>query len=387
MHQPLITPEEATRIIANYRWSGEPAERIDVLLSIGRITASDWLTDRDQPPFHRIMMDGIAIRYADFEAGQREWMMDGLQAAGDAWRDVTASTEAVEIMTGAMLVNGLDTVIPYEQLAIAQGRAQFIGEEVKAFQHVHPQGSDKRAGEIVLAKGSRIGPAEIGIAASIGKTHIEVQRVPRIAIVSTGNELVDIAASPLPHQIRMSNVHALSAACFACTGQWPATHHANDTAEDLRRILSELIATCDLVMLSGGVSMGKLDYVHQVVQELEAMVHFHGVAQRPGKPILFATTQQCKIFGLPGNPVSTLVGWARYVRPWICDEEPIRLPYDAANHKTFKWSQFVPVRFTGSEIIALTTNGSGDFMALAGASGFIEILPQDLQVHHAFWRI
>lgn len=387
MHQPLITPLEATRIIANYRWSGEPAERIDVLQSMGRITASDWLTDRDQPPFHRIMMDGIAIRYADFEAGQREWVIDGLQAAGDPLRKVTVSTEAVEIMTGAMLVDGLDTVIPYEQLAITQGRAQFIGEEVKAIQHVHPQGSDKRVGDCVLAKGSRIGPTEIGIAASIGMTHIEVQRVPRIAIVSTGNELVEISALPLPHQIRMSNVHALSAACFACTGQWPATRHANDTAEDLRRILSELIATCDLVMLSGGVSMGKLDYVPQVVQELGALVHFHGVAQRPGKPLLFATTPSCRLFGLPGNPVSTLVGWARYVRPWICDEGSVELTCDASRYKTFKWSQFIPVRAQGEDIIPLPMNGSGDFMALAGASGFIEMLPQDIQKHHAFWRI
>jgi molybdopterin molybdotransferase len=388
MQHPLITPAEATKILDQHSWRGAQSETIDILNSIGRICAADWYSDRDQPPFDRVMMDGLAIRFSDFESGQRDWRIDGLQAAGDPMRNIDSRAEAYEIMTGAIMVDGLDTVIPYEQLQIEQGRAKWIGAEVRKGQHVHLRASDKNKGDLVLRSGSRIGPTEIGIAASIGLARIAVRTLPRITIISTGNELVEIETQPLQHQIRKSNVYALASACFQLTGILPSIQHANDSEDHLRNVLSDAVINSDMILLSGGVSMGKLDYVPQIVRELGAKIHFHGVAQRPGKPIMFASTADCAIFGLPGNPVSTLVGWSRYVRPWICGSLPFNVDFDTSKHKEFKWSQFIPVQLNGQTIEVLTMNGSGDFMALAGASGFLEIEPDGHHKKmHRYWCI
>jgi MoeA N-terminal region (domain I and II) len=210
MTQTLISVEEAWRII-QAKSCERPSEWVSLEQAVGAIAVEDWKCDRDQPPFNRVMMDGMAIRFADFESGKRSFRIGGLHAAGADPNEVSMDSEALEIMTGAALPNGWDTVIPYEMLQISQTEATCLVSAIKEGQHVHLSGTDFKENQMICMAGRRIGPAEIGIAASIGLSQIRVEKKYKVLIVATGNELVAVNTIPLPHQIRMSNVHALAA--------------------------------------------------------------------------------------------------------------------------------------------------------------------------------
>jgi molybdopterin molybdotransferase len=287
-------------------------------------------------------------------------------------------------MTGAVCPQGADTVIPYEQLTITDGVALLHEMPAKRGKNIHRRASDKVIGDCLASAGLRISPAEIGIASSIGKTELLVQRLPRVVICSTGDELVPITNVPLSHQIRRSNVYALQAMMHAQGIECELMHLA-DNHHTLTIALEQAIKSNDVVLLSGGVSKGKFDLIPDVLQSIGANCLFHRIAQKPGKPMWFGRSAHCIVFAFPGNPLSTMACASRYLLPWLKREMglPVGTLSVAASDVTSHTSLtlFDPVMLNateqGSTASIIKHQGSGDFSALAGAHGFIEI-PSEL---------
>ncbi len=294
-----------------------PARREALSDCVGRVLAEDIAAERDQPPFDRVTMDGIAIAYRDFAAGVRGFEVVGTQAAGAAPLALTRSAQCVEIMTGASLPRGADTVIPVERVTRNGARADVDARaSVADKQFVHPRGSDRNNGDIVLRAGSRIGSPEMAVLASAGRGTVAVAALPHIAVVSTGDELVDVDEPLAPYQIRSSNDRAIEASLTARGLARVTRSRLRDDATTLHAALAQLDADSDALVLSGGVSMGQFDFVPAVLAELGARLVFHKIRQRPGKPLWFGISARGKpIFALPGNPVSTLVCATRYIVP------------------------------------------------------------------------
>jgi len=342
--------------------------------------------ERDQPPFDRVTMDGIAIAHRDWEAGLRRYRLTGTQGAGAPPLTIAGEGECVEIMTGAMLPSGADTVIPVERTS-RMGSEVCVADSatVDRRQFVHHCGSDRTSGSILLEPGTLIGPPEMAVLSSAGCAQVEVTEPPRVAIISTGDELVGVDEPLEPYQIRSSNDRAVEASLLH--------HHlANVTRsrlmDDRERISDALVRLHDeneVLILSGGVSMGEYDFVPSVLEELGMELVFHRIQQRPGRPMWFGLSRQAKpIFALPGNPVSTLVCLTRYVLPALrkavgLAEEPrekVRLTKDVEISADLTY--FLPVKLHWNDDgVALATprftNTSGDFVTLAGTEGFIEL--------------
>lgn len=364
-----------------------PTEQVPLAGARSRVLATAVSADRDLPPFDRATMDGIALRLAD--AHVRSLPVVGTQAAGDPKQTLPDIPACIEIMTGAALPAGADCVIPVERIS-REGDVIHIEPDyapAKA-QFIHRRGSDQSHGDVVIAPGQIIGAPEAAILASVGCARPTVTRRARIAVVSTGNELVDVGSQPAPHQIRSSNDWALESLLEA-TGLAEVTRaHADDDPRAIRKQVTDLHAEHDWVVLSGGVSMGKFDYVPAVLEALGASVVFHKIRQRPGLPMWFGVSEANKpLFALPGNPVSTLVCANRYVVPALRQasgqkqfvQTNVRLDSDLSFGPALTW--FVPVRTHTDATGQLwaspnLTNTSGDFAALAGTDGFIE-LPED----------
>ncbi|MFK8161743.1 MAG: molybdopterin molybdotransferase MoeA [Lewinella sp.] len=296
----------------SFNW-GE--ERVPLAAAAGRLLAEPLLTDRPQPPFDRVTMDGIAIDYTNYAAGQRTFPIEGIVAAGAATTSLTDSANCLEVMTGAVLPPGTTTIIRYEDLERV-GEAFVLPEDVPNHNNIHEQGSDAAAGARLMEPGAIIGGAAINLLASCGYAEVLVKRLPKVAVVATGDELVPVTATPLPHQIRMSNLfhlqHQLSTAGIAAT-----THHIVDDKEALGKKIAHLLSDNDVLLFSGGVSKGRYDFLPEVLAELGVERLFHRVAQRPGKPIWVGRTKDTMVFGLPGNPVSSMAGLLAYVGPFL----------------------------------------------------------------------
>jgi molybdopterin molybdotransferase len=331
-------------------------------------------------------MDGIAIAVRDWESGVRAFEIAGTQAAGAPPLALGGPARCVEIMTGAMLPRGADTVIPVERIT-REGRTATVNPRatVTSRQYVHPRGSDRRAGGLLLAAGTRIGPPEIAVLASAGRATVSVAALPRVAIVSTGDELVDVAEPLAEYQIRSSNDRAIEASLVRARLARVTRTRLRDEAATLRAELAALLERSDVLVLSGGVSMGQFDLVPGVLAELGARRVFHRVQQRPGKPLWFGVGASGQpIFALPGNPVSTLVCATRYLVPAL--RVAAGLASEAAEHVTLAapaeamadLTHFMPVKLgwsTAGAALATPcpTNTSGDFVALAGTDGFVEL--------------
>lgn len=384
-HKPmnLITVAEARQIIAHTQL-GLPHEVVSLDHATGKVLAEDLKADRDFPPFDRVTMDGIAIAYAALQGGQRSFDIQEVAAAGTAQVTLDNPQACIEIMTGAVLPKGTDTVIRYEDLNLAADTATLHPETfVKAGQNVHRQGEDGKTGDTLVPSGVLLGAAEIGVAATVGKPELLVKAMPRVAIISTGDELVPIAASPLPHQIRSSNVHSL----YALLKQWglsPTLFHLQDDLDQLRERLNIILSDYPLVVLSGGVSKGKYDYVPQVLDELGIKRAFHKVKQRPGKPFWFGNRgHQNVVFALPGNPVSSFMCAVVYLKHWLgtaLGSPTLPMYAQLATNVSFKPSltYFMPVRLTydpSGMVMAYSErgNGSGDLANLTRASAFLEL--------------
>ena len=380
----MIAYQEALDIIAQH--AGSPGqERLALEACLNRVLAQEVVADRDFPPFDRVTMDGIAIRHS--ENGPTSWTIAGVAPAGSPQATLDSATDCVEIMTGAMLPQGADTIIRYEDLEIADGVATLLeGVILKPGQNIHRQGSDRQTGEVLLAKGNKLGAAELGIAASVGCTHLHVLEVPTAAIISTGDELVPVGQTPEPYQIRRSNVYSIQGS-LQRWGIQGYLYHLPDDPETMRRQLSEILTKHTLIILTGGVSMGKFDFLPQVMDDLGVQKHFHKVRQRPGKPLWFGTLPNGPVvFALPGNPVSSFMCTQVYVQHWWQARQGINpAPTYAAlvGPMTFKPSltYFLPCALQYSpqgvlEAMPYGGQGSGDFANLSRTDAFM-ILPPD----------
>ena len=361
------------------------AESVPTSAVSGRVLRQSVVAERDQPPFDRVMMDGIAIAFAEFDRGTRTFPIQATQAAGDEQLSLETGN-CIEIMTGACLPAGADCIVPVERIAVANNTATLEDSyAAKERQFIHPQGSDHRQGTELLAAGRRISPMDVAILNSCGLTEVVVSRAPAIRVISTGNELVPAGKSIEPHQIRMSNGPAVIA-MLQQHGYDNCEHdHIVDEPELLKQRIAELLDEADVLILSGGVSMGKADYVPAVLKDLGVEVVFHKISQRPGKPMWFGMGPNGQaVFALPGNPVSTLVCCRQYVLPALdrASAQPDRQPEFAALAQdiTFKpqLTCFMPVRLisnTGGQVLAMPvqTNTSGDFASLSGTDGYIEL--------------
>lgn len=366
-------------------------ESVTLRAASGRVLRQVVEAERDQPPFDRVMMDGVAIRHADFAQGTREFPVQDTQMAGDAVVEL-APGQCVEIMTGASLPTNADCVIPVERISVSDGMAMLeTGYEPDAHQFIHPRASDHAAGSHLLLPGTRISPPDIAVVATAGLTKVEVSRSPRVRVISTGNELVAAGAPIEPHQVRLSNGPAIQA-LLAQHGHYDCEHdHLVDERSVLRERIAAHLAEADVMILSGGVSMGKADYVPEVLAELGVKMNFHRISQRPGKPMWFGSGPDGQaVFALPGNPVSALVCCRQYVIPALAkaSAETARMPEFAslAADVTFKpeLTCFQPVRLISNaagQVLAMPvkTNTSGDFTALSGTDGYVELAPEQSQ--------
>ncbi len=354
----------------------------------GRFLVGAVVAERDQPPFDRVMMDGIAVRAAALAAGQRRFRIAGMAAAGHAAPSLAADTDAIEAMTGAVLPPGADCVIPVEELTRFDDHllvSETAATAAHAGQNIHPRGSDCIAGAEVLAPARRLGAVDIAIASGAGAAAVTVCRQPRIAIISTGDELVEAGADLAPWQVRRSNAHAVATALRAAGHSHLSDHHLPDDVPVLQASLAELLATHDVLVLSGGVSMGQFDHVPAALRALGVQQVLHRIAQRPGQPLWFGRGPAGQaVFGLPGNPVSTFVCTIRYVLPVLSHLEgaaarqqglPVQL---AAAAKTLKVTRLLPVRLgisPAGQLLAAPRPpaNSGDFLTLAGTTGLVEL--------------
>ncbi|QIP16899.1 molybdopterin molybdotransferase MoeA [Spirosoma aureum] len=363
-----------------------PAESIPVTEATGRVLREAIRADRDFPPFDRIAMDGIGISFSAYASGQRTFSIIGRQFAGQPQQTLTDPTACLEVMTGAMLPLGVDTVIRYEDVTIADGQATITINDIEQGQHIHRCATDRQAGDELVREGMLLGPSAVAVATSVGQAMLSVTALPRVALISTGDELVDVDETPLPYQIRRSNTYMLRAALLSL-GITATLHHIIDDEEVLADNLAKLMAENDLLILSGGVSAGKADFVPAVLAQLGVQKQFHQIAQRPGKPLWFGTTSQKTVFALPGNPVSTVLCAYRYVMPYLRASLGLAIaaPQYAQLAKPITFrpeiTYFLPVRLTSEpdgRTLAhpLPGSGSADFANLLDADAFME-LPAD----------
>jgi molybdopterin molybdotransferase len=310
----LTVDEALDRVLARIA-PLEPTE-VALLDALGAVLADDATADRDVPPFRNSAMDGYAVRGADVKQSGVRLRVVGTVAAGSVPVRAVGAGEAMRIMTGAPMPDGADTVVRVEDTDNG-AEAVTINAATPQGVAVRQAGEDLRRGQVVLAHGTVLRPAEIGVLASIGRTKVNVVRRPNVAVLSTGDELVDIADEPRPGQIRDSNRYSLAAAVRATGCAAFELGIARDTADDLRHALGNA-AFGDLVVTSGGVSVGDHDHVKPVVNAMGQM-DFWSIALRPGRPLAFGELRTKRgavpIFGLPGNPVSALLTFELFVRP------------------------------------------------------------------------
>ncbi|MEO6456323.1 MAG: molybdopterin molybdotransferase MoeA [Ginsengibacter sp.] len=379
----MITVEEAEKIILS-QVKDFGTESIAFETSLGRVLAEDLIADRDMPPFNRATLDGIAINFDSFKRGIRSFHINATQAAGDIPVDINDGDECTEIMTGAALPATTDTVIGYEDINIEDRIASVKAVIINKGHGVHLKGKDKKKDEIVATANQLITPVLINMAASIGKANLLVKKLPKVIVISSGNELVEINEIPSPFEIRRSNNYMLKAALMKynlCADML----HIPDDAEITKQKIGGCLTKYDVIILSGGVSMGKFDYVPQALQELSVDKLFHKVKQRPGKPFWFGThTNGSLVFALPGNPVSTFMCLVRYVLPWL--KASIGLPFKENSYAilneevafTPSLQYFMQVKLIinkNGNLLAtpVAGNSSGDFSNLLDADAFMEL--------------
>jgi molybdopterin molybdotransferase len=354
----------------------------------GRVLRSDLRADRDLPPFDRVTMDGFAVRSSALAKGVARFRVEATQAAGMRPFTLGPGDEAcVEIMTGAVLPEGADCVVPYEDAA-REGSWAVISPDAAARgpgRNVHRRGSDHKAGEVIVGAGARLTGREIAVAAACGMPALTVTHSPKVAVVSTGDELVEVEALVAPHQIRRSNDYALRAALMQAGYPHADRFHLRDIRHEIEHMLWHILAEYDVLLITGGISKGKFDFLPSELERQGVRKVFQGVAQRPGKPFWFGLSGRLTpVFALPGNPVSAYTCLHRYVLPALAHASGMtpRAPLMAALSERVvfkpKLACLLPVRLSSgprAELVATPApvGTSGDFAGLVDTDGFVEL--------------
>lgn len=429
----VLSFEDAYEAVRDYcrqilKVGDRPSEEVLLLQSAGRVLAEPVKADRDFPPFPRATRDGFAVRADDLAGGMTLLRVVGQVRAGDSYDLPVASGEAVEIMTGAAVPAGADAVVMVEYTERKSKEIDRKGREgaqreesedhgddednvldiaskesprqeekrieelveiqrtVVAGENIVPAGAEAQAGQELLPLGVRMGPAQIALAAAAGKASVMVYRKPRVAILSTGDELVEVAKKPGPSQIRNSNSYSLAALVAECGGEPVQLPIAPDEQGKLTELIQEGLKA-DILLLSGGVSMGKFDLVELALNTLGAKFFFTGALIQPGKPVVFGEVGAVPFFGLPGNPVSVMVTFglfARQVVEALGGTEPERVKSAKAKlKKEFKTktglTRFLPALIAGAlddpEVDVVPWQGSGDMLAAAKANCYLVVPP------------
>jgi molybdopterin molybdotransferase len=393
----MISVAEADRLILD-SLAPLPSETCPVDRVGGRFLRETIVADRESPPFNRATMDGIAIRFSDWNKGNRTFSVTGTQPAGQPVMDAPEPGNCIEIMTGAPVPRGLDCVVRYEDITVDSGSVTIQENiELGVGLAIHGQGSDFAADTVLVEPGVRLSGREIAVAASCGKEKIEVSSQPKVVVVTTGDELVDVDDEPLPHQIRRSNDRALAAALVSAGFDQIERVHVPDEPEMMKWQLERFLGDGDALIFTGGVSKGQFDYLPRLLEELGVTCLFHGVSQRPGKPMWYGIHKRpgdflhpdderlVPIFALPGNPVSCFICLHRYVLPALRrmsggTAAPMHfaaLDREVSFPRPLTW--FLPVsRVEDNDGTARVKpcpfNTSGDFASLIGTAGFIELV-------------
>jgi molybdopterin molybdotransferase len=371
------------------------SESVELADAAGQILQQRIVAERDQPPFDRSTMDGIAISSSALQDQIRQFKIAGIQAAGQAAQQLGSQGECFEVMTGAVLPAGTDTVIPVERINVADSVAELEqGYTPEPGQFVHLQASDHAQGDTLLEPGVPVQGPEMAILTAAGSAQVKIARSPQIAVISTGDELVDVGTEIADFQIRSSNDRAIETCLHLRGYSRTIRSQLPDDPESLRSHIQALHEENDVLILSGGVSMGKYDYIPAILNELGIRVVFHKILQRPGLPMWFGVSADNKpVFALPGNPVSTIVCCVRYVIPALfhamgkATTQPERVKLSAAVNFKADLTWFLPVKLhwdnDGTALAApRPTNTSGDFIGLRDTDGFIE-LPRGTDVFPA----
>ncbi|HIL11853.1 MAG TPA: molybdopterin molybdenumtransferase MoeA [Candidatus Latescibacteria bacterium] len=387
----MLTPEEARSIILEHIQILGP-ERVSLLDADGRVLAGDILAQRDNPPYDNSAMDGYAVRHQDVA-----------QASADApvalavVEDIPAGTvpqkqvgpgQSSRIMTGAPVPAGADTIVPVEDTR-GEGESIEVLEVEEPGEHIRHAGEDMRAGQPILTTGTECGPGELAVLAAVQQSFVSVYRRPRIAILSTGDELVEIEETPGEGQIVNSNTTALAAFCHAHGAEPIMLPIARDDEAVIRAtIISALKA--DFAVSSGGVSVGKYDFVKKVLDDLGAETIFWRVAMKPGKPLVFCTVDGIPYFGLPGNPVSSMISFLQFVRPairkasgyreadWPLPEARAQIEHPVDNDGGRRQYMRATLNYRDGLLFARTAKSQGSHMisSMIGANGFVVLEPK-----------
>ena len=361
-------------------------EKVQLKDAVGRVLACDVKADRDFPPFNRATKDGIALSYSAIKNGQNSFKIEAVIPAGNPTIELKDSKSCVEIMTGAVVPNSTNVVVMYEDISIENDIAKLHKTPVLG-QNIHLKGSDEPKGATVLCKHTLITAAEIGVLSAVGLANVLVKKLPKITTIATGNELVEVDEVPLAHQIRKSNINSLHAALLQ-EHIVADSLHLKDNKEAIKKALEIALQINDVLLLSGGVSKGKFDYLPAVLQELGVKKVFHKVLQRPGKPFWFGVHQATNtvIFSFPGNPASTFANYHIYFKPWLqkslgltVSNNYVILNEELDNKGSLTLFLRVKVTFTNGKLLAnrIVENGSGDLTSLANCDGFICIAPNN----------
>jgi molybdopterin molybdotransferase len=381
--QPLLSVEAAQRAIESH-WPAAPVEYRPLDQCTGRILRQDVYAERENPPFDRVCMDGIAVSSTVLAKGIRQFTIEALQPAGALPLSLKIAENAIEVTTGAMLPGGTDCVIPWEQYDVANAVVSLKDDvQCKPFRNVQRKGEDSQLDVPMLTGGTRLGPPDIAVLASAGLASVAVSRQPGFMVVSTGDELIEPGQPIAAHQVRRSNAYAIASALRARGFDRIGNDHIRDDEAILTERLYQHLNTHDALIVSGGVSHGKFDLVPKVLRQLGVRQIFYEIAQRPGMPMWFGVglTGQM-VFGLPGNPVATLVCLVRYVVPAAFtamalhsrpqEQVTLTTPFKPGRDVT----QFIPITVAGSLATPRPTNGPGDFLRLTGSDGFVELPPR-----------
>ena len=396
----ILTFEEARHVVEGQAAEvrARTKEKVKILASLGRVLAEPIAADRDFPPFRRAMRDGYALRAADLASLPATLDVIGEIKAGappEAVPREVGAGQAAAIMTGAPAPNGADAVVMVEYTSLS-GKRVTVTRSVARGDNIVEAGSEARKGQFLLHHGTRMDYGAIALAASVGLQSISVFRRPEVAILSTGDEIVEIGERPGPHQIRHSNSYSLAAQVQQAGSVPKMLGIARDEADHLRGLIEQGMEH-DLLLLTGGVSMGRYDLVEQVLAELSAEFFFTGAQIQPGRPVVFGRVRERYFFGLPGNPISTMVTFELFARPMLEALAGMAARELCFVHARLKseiktktgLTRFLPALLSGefeeTEVELAGWHGSGDVAAMARSNCYLVIPPDREKIAAGEW--